>query len=72
MERQPPSFIRRGNFVAIVEEHRRGDRSTLWRYVLRYLQSGETIYDGWAGDLQEARDSAEKHLAYLCNESQQV
>jgi hypothetical protein len=72
MERQGASFICRGNFVAILEEHRRCNSSTLWRYVLRYSSSGETIYDGWAGDLREAQDSAEKHLAYLCNESQQV
>ena len=60
--------IRLGSFVAVLEEHRRRGHEALWRYVINHQDTGEEIYDGWAGDPVEAQKTAKLHLTYLCKE----
>ena len=52
--------IHQGNFVATVEQHR------TWRYVIKRADTGEAVYDGWSGELGEAVQTADHHIALLC------
>lgn len=52
--------IHQGQFVATVEQHR------MWRYVIKKVDSDEVLYDGWSGELGEAIQTADRHIALLC------
>ena len=67
MRAQESFTIRLGSFVAVLEEHRRRGHEALWRYVINHQETGEEIYDGWAGDPVEAQETAKLHLSYLCD-----
>ena len=62
------SIVRHGKFVALIEEHALSRFPKVWRYAILHEETGEELYDGWAGDLHEAEESASRHLAYLCDE----
>ena len=52
-------MIIRRPFIASLEEHK------IWRYVIKDTTTGTVVYDGWAGDLEEARQTAERQLAWM-------
>ena len=66
------SIARQGRFVASIEEHALSGLGRVWRYVIRRQSTGDELYDGWAGDLHEAVESVDQHLAYLSEEEKQL
>jgi hypothetical protein len=52
--------IHQGQFVATVEQHR------IWRYIIKRVDSEEVLYEGWSGELGEAVQTADRHIARLC------
>jgi hypothetical protein len=65
MQAREGSVIRRGNLMAVLAEYTQSDSGSLWRYVIKREDTGEELVDGWAGDPEEAEESAERHLGYL-------
>jgi hypothetical protein len=58
--RQGP-VIHQGQFVATVEQHR------VWRYIVKRVDSEVVLYDGWSGELEEAVETADRQLTFLCD-----
>ena len=56
---------RQAGLVALVEQPQSAGRHALWRYIIECEETGEEVCDGWAGDAEEAQQSAEEYLAYL-------
>jgi len=54
-------IIHQGQFVASVEQHR------IWRYIVKRVDSEVVLCDGWSGDLQEAVETADRQLTFLCD-----
>jgi len=59
------SIAHQGHFMAMLEQHWNDGAQSIWRYVISDEDTGEEVYDGWAADLEEAAETAEKHLEYL-------
>ena len=56
--------MHQGQFSATVEQHR------MWRYVIKRADSDVVLYDGWSGDLEEAVETADRQLSFLCETEQ--
>ena len=52
--------IHQGQFVAAIEQHR------IWRYVVKRADKGEMLYDGWSSELEDAIETADRQLNFLC------
>jgi hypothetical protein len=52
--------MHQGQFSATVEQHR------MWRYVIKQAGSDVVLYDGWSGDPEEALETADCQLSFLC------
>ncbi len=61
MQTKQGPVIHQGQFVASVEQHR------IWRYIVKRVNSEVVLYDGWSGDLQEAVETADRQLTFLCD-----
>jgi hypothetical protein len=55
--------IHQGQFVATLEQHR------IWRYIIKRSGSEEVLYDGWSGEFEDAVETADRQLAFLCDET---
>ena len=53
--------IHQGQFTATVEQHR------MWRYVIKRVDGEEVLYDGWSSELQDAVETADRQLNFLCD-----
>jgi len=54
-------IIHQGRFSAAVEEHR------VWRYIIKRVDSEIVLCDGWSDELEEAVDTADRQLTFLCD-----
>jgi hypothetical protein len=54
-------IIHQGQFVATVEQHR------IWRYIVKRVDSEVVLYEGWSGELQEAVETADRQISFLCD-----
>jgi hypothetical protein len=69
MQVRTDPLMRRGEFFAIVEQGGKFGFDGIWHYVIKSETAGDEIYDGWAPNLDEALQTAELHLDYLCQQS---